>query len=34
MIDPNEIAQSILHAATRSARGRLSELPIHPPRTT
>jgi NADP-dependent 3-hydroxy acid dehydrogenase YdfG len=33
MIDPNEIAQSILHAATRSSRGRLSELPIHPPRT-
>lgn len=32
-IDPNEIAASILHAATRSARGRLSELPIHPPRT-
>ncbi len=31
-IDPNEIAASILHAATRSARGRLSELPIHPPR--
>ena len=31
-IDPGEIAASILHAATRSARGRLSELPIHPPR--
>ncbi|HEY2746937.1 MAG TPA: SDR family NAD(P)-dependent oxidoreductase [Polyangia bacterium] len=33
-IDPNEIAASILHAATRGARGRLSELPIHPPRPT
>jgi NADP-dependent 3-hydroxy acid dehydrogenase YdfG len=32
-IDPAEIASSILHAATRSARGRLSELPIHPPRS-
>ncbi|MCU1282696.1 MAG: short-chain dehydrogenase/reductase [bacterium] len=31
-IDPGEIAASILHAATRSPRGRLSELPIHPPR--
>lgn len=31
-IDPNEIAASILHAATRGARGRLSELPIFPPR--
>lgn len=32
-IDPGEIAASILHAATRSTRGRLTELPIHPPRT-
>jgi NADP-dependent 3-hydroxy acid dehydrogenase YdfG len=32
LIDPGEIAASILHAATRSPRGRLSELPIHPPR--
>ena len=32
-IDPNEIAASIVHAATRGPRGRLSELPIHPPRT-
>jgi NADP-dependent 3-hydroxy acid dehydrogenase YdfG len=31
-IDPGEIAASILHAATRGTRGRLSELPIHPPR--
>jgi NADP-dependent 3-hydroxy acid dehydrogenase YdfG len=31
-IDPGEIGATILHAATRSARGRLSELPIHPPR--
>lgn len=31
-IDPGEIAASILHAATRGPRGRLSELPIHPPR--
>jgi NADP-dependent 3-hydroxy acid dehydrogenase YdfG len=31
-IDPAEIATSILHAATRGPRGRLSELPIHPPR--
>jgi NADP-dependent 3-hydroxy acid dehydrogenase YdfG len=31
-IDPNEIAASLLHAATRGPRGRLSELPIHPPR--
>lgn len=31
-IDPNEIAASILHAASRGPRGRLSELPIHPPR--
>jgi NADP-dependent 3-hydroxy acid dehydrogenase YdfG len=31
-IDPGEIAASILHAATRGSRGRLSELPIHPPR--
>jgi hypothetical protein len=32
-IDPGEIAATILHAATRSARGRLSELPVHPPRS-
>jgi NADP-dependent 3-hydroxy acid dehydrogenase YdfG len=31
-IDPAEIAASIVHAATRGPRGRLSELPIHPPR--
>lgn len=31
-IDPAEIAASIVHAATRSPRGRLTELPIHPPR--
>ena len=31
-IDPAEIAATILHAATRGPRGRLSELPIHPPR--
>lgn len=33
-IDPAEIAASILHAATRSPRGRLTELPIHPPRVS
>ena len=32
LIDPGEIAASVLHAATRGTRGRLSELPIHPPR--
>ena len=32
-IDPAEIAATIVHAATRGPRGRLSELPIHPPRT-
>lgn len=32
LIDPAEIAASILHAATRSPRGRLAELPIYPPR--
>ena len=31
-IDPEEIAASIVHAATRGPRGRLSDLPIHPPR--
>jgi NADP-dependent 3-hydroxy acid dehydrogenase YdfG len=31
-IDPAEIAETILHAATRGPRGRLSELPIHPRR--
>lgn len=31
-IDPAEIAASIVHAATRGPRGRLSELPIYPPR--
>jgi NADP-dependent 3-hydroxy acid dehydrogenase YdfG len=31
-IDPAEIAATIVHAATRGTRGRLSELPIHPPR--
>jgi NADP-dependent 3-hydroxy acid dehydrogenase YdfG len=31
-IDPEEIAASILHAATRGPRGRLTDLPIHPPR--
>jgi NADP-dependent 3-hydroxy acid dehydrogenase YdfG len=31
-IDPEEIAASLVHAATRGPRGRLSELPIHPPR--
>lgn len=31
-IDPEEIAASILFAATRSARGRITELPISPPR--
>ena len=31
-IDPGEIAATILHAATRGPRGRLSEVPIHPPR--
>jgi len=30
--DPAEIAATILHSATRGPRGRLSELPIHPPR--
>ena len=31
-IDPEEIAQSILYAATRSPRGRITELPISPRR--
>jgi NADP-dependent 3-hydroxy acid dehydrogenase YdfG len=31
-IDPGEIAATLVHAATRGPRGRLSELPIHPPR--
>jgi len=31
-IDPEEIAHSILFAATRSPRGRIIELPISPPR--
>ncbi|HEX4458103.1 MAG TPA: SDR family NAD(P)-dependent oxidoreductase, partial [Polyangia bacterium] len=31
-IDPEEIAASIVHAATRGPRGRLTDLPIHPPR--
>jgi NADP-dependent 3-hydroxy acid dehydrogenase YdfG len=31
-IDPEEIAATIVFAATRGPRGRLSELPIHPPR--
>lgn len=32
LIDPDEIAQTILFAATRSPRGRLLELPVFPPR--
>jgi NADP-dependent 3-hydroxy acid dehydrogenase YdfG len=31
-IDPAEIADTLLHAATRGPRGRLVELAIHPPR--
>jgi hypothetical protein len=31
-IDPAEIAATVVHAASRGTRGRLSELPIHPPR--
>jgi NADP-dependent 3-hydroxy acid dehydrogenase YdfG len=31
-IDPAEVAATIVHAASRGPRGRLSELPIHPPR--
>lgn len=31
-IDPDEIAQAIVFAASRSPRGRLLELPIFPPR--
>jgi NAD(P)-dependent dehydrogenase (short-subunit alcohol dehydrogenase family) len=31
-IDPAEIAETLLHAAGRSMRGRLLELPIFPPR--
>lgn len=33
MIDPAEIAATIVHAATRGTRGRLLEMPIYPPRT-
>jgi NADP-dependent 3-hydroxy acid dehydrogenase YdfG len=32
LIDPDEIAETLLHAASRSPRGRLLELPIYPPR--
>jgi NADP-dependent 3-hydroxy acid dehydrogenase YdfG len=32
LIDPQEIAETILHAATRGPRGRLSELPVFPAR--
>lgn len=31
-IDPAEIAQTLLYAASRSARGRVLELPVYPPR--
>jgi NADP-dependent 3-hydroxy acid dehydrogenase YdfG len=31
-IDPREIAETLLHAATRGPRGRLVELPIYPAR--
>jgi hypothetical protein len=31
-IDPAEIAATLYFAATRSPRGRLLDLPIHPPR--
>jgi NADP-dependent 3-hydroxy acid dehydrogenase YdfG len=31
-IDPDELAATVVHAATRGPRGRLSELPVHPPR--
>jgi hypothetical protein len=32
-IDPEEIAATILHAASRGPRGRLRELPVFPPRS-
>lgn len=32
-IDPREIAETLWHASTRTSRGRLLDLPIHPPRT-
>ncbi|HEY7957390.1 MAG TPA: SDR family NAD(P)-dependent oxidoreductase [Polyangia bacterium] len=32
LIDPDEIAQTIVYAASRSSRGRLLELPVFPPR--
>jgi NADP-dependent 3-hydroxy acid dehydrogenase YdfG len=32
LIDPEEIAETIVHAATRSPRGRLAELPVYPAR--
>jgi|SRR5579883_364799 len=31
-IDPDEIGETLVHAATRGPRGRLLELPIFPPR--
>jgi NADP-dependent 3-hydroxy acid dehydrogenase YdfG len=31
-IDPQEIAETIVHAATRGPRGRLRDLPVFPPR--
>jgi len=31
-IDPQEIGETIVHAAQRSRAGRLLELAIHPPR--
>lgn len=31
-IDPAEIGQTLLYAASRSARGRVLELPVYPPR--
>jgi hypothetical protein len=32
LIDPAEIAATLVHAATRTPRGRLLELPVFPPR--
>jgi NADP-dependent 3-hydroxy acid dehydrogenase YdfG len=32
LIDPEEIAETIVHAATRGPRGRLLELPVYPAR--
>lgn len=31
-IDPDEIAAAFVHMATRSRRGRVLEVPVHPPR--